>query len=354
MQRGGTTIFEHDAIMERLEDIAIDRYLPMDVYKKSLNDWEGIPIIYAQEHPDMTLLINDPEKALEKINGKVIGKITKPRIVEEGQPRVEATYIWNDPEVEELYKKGTIATSTGSFCESEEDPNLPKGVKRLTGKLIPNHLLVFKRDEQNLPKDKGTYILNKEGIVLADQIENKGATISKENASELRNILDKLQALFKRMTTTAEEEQKESAPEKIKKTLDKEEEKMKEEMEALRKELEEKNKTLTELQARVEDQAKSIEAFKKKEDELKQKEMERSWESIKATLPPGLTHKEESEKELKELYFNKPHEFIAKVSVIKPQKETSPEGEEHAFKENVISAGRTVGYFDMNKKEYVR
>lgn len=351
MQRGGTTIFEHDAIMERLEDIAIDRYLPMDVYKKSLNDWEGIPIIYAQEHPDMTLLINDPEKALEKINGKVIGKVTKPRIVEEGQPRVEATYIWNDPEVEELYKKGTIATSTGSFCESIEDPGLPKGIKRLAGKQIPNHLLVFKRDEQNLPKDKGTYILNKEEIVLADQIENKGATISKENASELRGILDKLQALFKRMAGTPEEEEhNESAPD----TKKIEDQKMKEEMEALRKELEEKNKSLTELQARVEDQAKSIEAFKKKEDELKQKEMERSWESVKATLPPGLTHKEESEKELKELYFNKPHEFIAKVSVIKPQKETSPEGEEHAFKENAISAGRTVGYFDMNKKEYVR
>lgn len=352
MQRGGTTIFEHDAIMERLEDIAIDRYLPMDVYKKSLNDWEGIPIIYAQEHPDMTLLINDPEKALEKINGKVIGKITKPRIVEEGQPRVEATYIWNDPEVEELYKKGTIATSTGSFCESVEDPGLPKGIKRLAGKQIPNHLLVFKRDEQNLPKDKGTYILNKEEIILADQIENKGATISKENASELRGILDKLQTLFKRMAGTPEEEEhKESAPD-TKKII--EDQKMKEEMEALRKELEEKNKSLTELQARAEDQAKSIEAFKKKEDELKQKEMERSWESVKATLPPGLTHKEESEKELKELYFNKPHEFIAKVSVIKPQKETSPEGEEHAFKENAISAGRTVGYFDMNKKEYVR
>jgi predicted RNase H-like nuclease (RuvC/YqgF family) len=212
-------------------------------------------------------------------------------------------------------------------------------------------LLVFKRDEQNLPKDKGTYILNKEEIVLADQIENKGATISKENASELRGILDKLQALFKRMAGTPEEEEpKESAPD----TKKIEDQKMKEEMEALRKELEEKNKSLTELQARVEDQAKSIEAFKKKEDELKQKEMERSWESVKATLPPGLTHKEESEKELKELYFNKPHEFIAKVSVIKPQKETSPEGEEHAFKENAISAGRTVGYFDMNKKEYVR
>lgn len=352
MQRGGTTIFEHDAIMERLEDIAIDRYLPMDVYKKSLNDWEGIPIIYAQEHPDMTLLINDPEKALEKINGKVIGKITKPRIVEEGQPRVEATYIWNDPEVEELYKKGTIATSTGSFCESIEDPGLPKGIKRLNGKQIPNHLLVFKRDEKNLPKDKGTYILNKEEINLADQIENKGATISKENASELRGILDKLQALFKRMAGMPEEEEhKEPAPD-VKKIV--KEDKMEEENKALRKELEEKNKSIAELQARADDQAKTIETFKKEKEELKQKEMEKAWEEVKAKLPPGLIHKEEQEKELKEMYFSKPHEFIAKVSIIRPQKETSPEGEEHAFKESTASTGRTVGCFDMNKKEYVK
>ena len=338
--------------MERLEDIAGDRYLPRDVYEESLKLWEGIPIIYAQEHPDMTLLIKDPEKALENVKGRIIGKIKNPRIETEGQPRMEATYIWDDKEVEELFSMGTIATSTGSFCESIEDPKLPKGTKRLTGTQIPNHLLVFKRDEQNLPKDKGTYILNKEEINLADQIENKGATMSKENASELRGILDKLQSLFKRMAGTPEEEEhKETAPES-KKII--EDTKMKEENEALRKEVEEKNKSLTELQARVDDQAKTIETFKKEKEEHKQKEMEKAWEEVKSKLPPGLIHKEEQEKELKALYLDKPHEFIAKVSIIKPQKENDPEGEEHAFKESRASTGMTVGCFDMNKKEYVK
>ena len=156
------SIESHDAILQTLEREIGGYYFSKEPFEQTVNEWNGAPLIFAQQHPNMKLLILDPEKALKEIDGRIIGQISKAWIDIAGHPRLMGSMKYEDTEVSKLYKNGKLSSSTGFFCNHTDHT--------LTGKVIPNHVLLFKEDENNRPKDHGAFILNKEEI---DEIENQ-------------------------------------------------------------------------------------------------------------------------------------------------------------------------------------
>ncbi len=158
----------HEAILQTLNRDIGGYYFPSETFAHNVQDWSGIPIVYAIDHPDLKVFAENPQLALDKIKGRIVGHVKTPRIEIVGHPRLMANMEIIDEEINKLISEGKISHSTG-FIGAIDGKNVI-GVK-------PNHVLVFLEDAKNLPKDRGALILNKEdGTVIETeediQIEN--------------------------------------------------------------------------------------------------------------------------------------------------------------------------------------
>ena len=327
----------HDAILQTLE-----RWIPgyadrkgdegaifysREPFEQNIADWNGIDLIYAQEHPNMILYAKDPAQALKDINGRVVGKLSNARIEVAGHPRQMGQIEINDEEAQGLYEEGKLSLSTGFFCPINNN-------YELVGKLRPNHVLLFREDENNLPKDMGAVILNKEEMEMA----NIGKVISAKNESEFKALIDKLWVFFSNLTTG---DKKEEVENQKRKELEKG--KMDEKKEAeLTSKLEEATVALTNLKSESEATEKAhkeevvgykerIAKFENKEKAETQAKMDNDWDTLKNKyIPVALTHKEEDEKKLREEYEKNPHAFMMKAVAFEKKAPTGEEGNEFA------------------------
>jgi molecular chaperone GrpE (heat shock protein) len=125
-------------------------YYPEDVFSKSVDIWNGTPIVFGQVHPDPKLFKADPEAALKEVGGEIIGYISDSRVVIEGHPRhVAAMNI--DPvkgkAAIDLYHAGRFGISGAEFFSQSE------GV--ITEITEASHVLVFEEDGWTMPADLG-------------------------------------------------------------------------------------------------------------------------------------------------------------------------------------------------------
>jgi len=125
-------------------------YYPADVFSKSVDIWNGTPIVFGQVHPDPKLFKADPEAALKEVGGEIIGYISDSRVVIEGHPRhVAAMNI--DPvkgkAAIDLYHAGRFGISGAEFFSQSE------GV--ITEITEASHVLVFEEDGWTMPADLG-------------------------------------------------------------------------------------------------------------------------------------------------------------------------------------------------------
>lgn len=154
---------DHDAILQTL-----DRAVPTDdggqfFYASesfaSAGDWDGVPLIFAQDHPKPEDYDADPEAELARIKGRVVGEVSGAAIANEGHKRLMCKLMIDDAEVDDLIAEGRISLSTGFFAHKEEDEH---GI-RTVGPVKPHHVLLFIEDRTSLPRDLGTGVLNKKG-----------------------------------------------------------------------------------------------------------------------------------------------------------------------------------------------
>lgn len=131
-----------------------DHYFDADAFIQNPEAWNDCPIIFADQHPDLDLFTKDPATALKAVNGKIVGTVSGARIETTGRPRLMAALNIDDWQAQELHRIGKLSLSTAFFAKQ-------KGGK-LTGGIRPNHVLVFREDENNQPKDKGAMIANTE------------------------------------------------------------------------------------------------------------------------------------------------------------------------------------------------
>lgn len=189
----------HDAILQTLDRKIGGLCYREDAFNKTVNEWNGTPIIYADDHPDMKLFSKNPSLALEKIKGTIVGTANKSHIDMNGHPRLMGNLQIDDPEVNQGIKDGKISHSTGFIALINE--------KKEVTKVVPNHILVFRESETNQPKDKGAFILNKQEV---DDMGNESDAVSM-----LDNITNKIKELSAQLNLSNKEHSKEDVDEAL-------------------------------------------------------------------------------------------------------------------------------------------
>ena len=167
----------HRAILQTLERSIRGIYFPQDLFNKYLDRWDGIPVIYGPQHPDITKFSEDPEAELNRVGGRIAGVIHNIQIQQAGHPRLYADVTLTDEYAEGLIDTGQLGLSTGFQCADDG--------YQLIGQIYPSHVLVFFEDQNNLPADYGAGFLNKqkiEGVSMGDQNGDKNNSNVDENA----------------------------------------------------------------------------------------------------------------------------------------------------------------------------
>jgi len=276
--------------------------------------------------------------ALDAVKGRIVGSVKVPNIETVGHPRLMGNLDITDQEVNALIDGGKISHSTGFF-------GIVDSQNKVTS-VTPNHVLVFKEDANNLPKDRGAFILNKQEIEMVNKDyskedmdamldfmkENPGmmdkgtmdkmyAAMDKANQKEyLKSVLNDLQSHPEMMDDDMKSMMKGM---KNKETdMGKEDE--------LAKQLEISNKEKETLKAELDTRDAKLKVFEQKETERIKETREAQWQTIKKSIPVGLTHKSEDEAKLRSEFEADPYGFAVKLTEFKQKQGTLEEGKEFA------------------------
>jgi predicted GNAT family N-acyltransferase len=246
------------AILQTLNRVINGVYFSLDPFAQTVDAWEGMPIIFSQEHPDMKALMADPEAELARIGGREVGKVANPRIELVGHPRLMADTQIYDPVVNDLIDQGQVSLSTGFYAADDN--------YKITGNVTPNHLLVFKESLFDQPRDLGSGFLNKNSsdtYILEIRRSKKMADIPETKPPE---------------TLTAEQIAK----------LDKiDVEQFLNMQRQLKDKLDQSDAVIQEQYQRIKDQEAKLTAFA-------QMEKDQKWKNLERKLPKGLVTGAES------------------------------------------------------------
>lgn len=348
------SIESHDAILQTLE-----RWIPgyeqgkgnegyvyfsKEPFEKAIDDWNGTDLIFGTEHPNMKLFASNPEKALKKVNARLIGELSKVQIETAGHPRLMGTLKIDDEEVSKLYDEGKLSLSTGFIAPINNE-------YKITGKTEPNHILLFEENGDIQPKDHGALIFNMGKIT--EEIKNEGKILSAKNEIELKAIAEDVKKGFERLwsllkgITIAKENKKEVENQEGNfKYLEEEE---MEKVEELTSKLESANKELANKTSEFETATKThedevrgykdrIAEFEQKEADKQKAERDAQFEQIVAKLPPGMTHKEEDKTALRAKFDNDPTALMAELMSLERKEGTGEQGDEFATDPDEIAA----------------
>lgn len=123
-------------------------------FEPTVKDWERVPLIFAQDHPDPPAYDRDPEAELAKVNGRLVkGTASGAEIVQTGHPTLRINFNFQDPEIEHGIEAGKISTSN-CFRPTYDE------AKRLVG-VQPHHILFFREEGQTRPGDGGVLIMRR-------------------------------------------------------------------------------------------------------------------------------------------------------------------------------------------------
>lgn len=326
------SIESHDAILQTLE-----RWMPgynqgkgdegyvyfsKEPFEKAIDDWNGTDLVFGAEHPNMKLFASNPEEALKAVDARIIGKLSKAQIETAGHPRLMGTLKIEDEEASKLYDAGKLSLSTGFFVPINKE-------YRITGRTIPNHILLFEEDENAQPKDRGAFILN------MTEIENEGKVLSAKNETEFKAIMDKLRGFFKNLTTVNKKKEVENQERnnlEEKEMDEKEKTELTSKLEAANAELVNRTSEFETATKAHEDEVKGykdrIAEFEQKEADKTKAERDTQFEQIVAKLPPGMTHKEEDKTALRAKFDSNPTALMVELMAMERREGTGEEGDE--------------------------
>lgn len=174
---------------------SLDRWIPdkktgyfftKSAFEESLNKWDKAPIIFAKAHPNLTDFTRDPEKALTKVGGRIVGYAENPRIVIEGHPRLLETLSVNDIEAIELWKKGKLSLSSAFLAYINNE-------RKITRIDSVNHILLFEEDENNTPRDKSV-IVNKEDIMTSTEKQVESPSTDSNFRNQVLSFINMVKA----------------------------------------------------------------------------------------------------------------------------------------------------------------
>ncbi len=287
---------EHEAIIQtlgRTDQYGI--YLDQEMFAPTVDAWNGIPLIFSQEHPDPEAFDKDPEAELRRIGGRMVnGTNRDTRIDTVGHPTLRTTFDLDDEEISEGIAAGEISTSNCFF------------LRKVDGRTVvhPHHILFFRETERDVPGDRGVLILNK---------ERKDLT-----------LVDRLRALVGRRTERKYQEETDMADEALKELLA-----------TARQDLAKAQETIAQLQAALsEEKAASeakdeeIEALKAENQKYKEKAADDRWQSFKGKhIPPGMVAGDK-EAALRKEFETAPEAVFERILAYKADEAEDGDGEE--------------------------
>jgi hypothetical protein len=283
----------HTAILQTLNRVINGVIFPAEPFAETAQKWDGKPIIYAQDHPNMDALNSNFEAEIARIGGREVGYIQNSRIEIPGHPRLVADAVITDPDVDAKINSGFISLSTGFYASDDK--------VRITGNVTPNHVLVFDESLLDQPRDLGSGFLNK--FLNKDDYYNN--TIIKEiTRSNMTDPIDK--GTKPPETLTAEQIAK----------LDKIDV---EQFLNMQKQFTDK---LTQAQAVMDEQYNKIKTQEAKINAFTQMEKDKAWERLVPKLPKGLVTGEEI-KRSREWLNKDPEGFLSNVIDIMGREHTS-------------------------------
>lgn len=177
-----------NTVLQKLDEWIPDQksgsYYPAEVFEEDPAIWDGMPIVYAQAHPDPYKFNDDQEAALKSVKtfegdpGRIIGTVRKPRVEGGpdnggGQKRLMCDAKINDKEAGGHWEEGKLRISNAMFVKETKDKHVTKIVKA-------SHALFFVDDGQVQQGDKGAIIMNT--ATLAVQAHT-GVEMTKSNGS---------------------------------------------------------------------------------------------------------------------------------------------------------------------------
>lgn len=267
---GDNTNMAHDAILQTLDRRIGGTYFTASAFEQNVHAWAGIPVVFAQEHPNLDAFASDPDAELARIKGKWVGMVENPYIAKTGHPRLMSRLnLIEDPKLNQLWADGKLSLST-AFKSATKDG-------KLTGAVLPNHVLVFEEKDNPVdqPKDPGTFILNKPESGLADFVsepEKQPVSPDKDQAAE--------EVSNKESDSMAEKE-------------------LEAKLEVFAKDYENQKKVLGEMSVQLKQKEEAvaardaeITALKAKVEATEKAEKDRRWATFKEKLPEGMVHGE--------------------------------------------------------------
>ena len=288
----------HEAILQGLDrEIYNPRYgyifLPEQSFLPTVSQWEGVPVIYGESHPSLEAFDNDPGAELERINGKVVGKVSNARIDRTGHSKLMSSLDIEDGqgdygninrEIELKIKAGKLSLSTVFYGNIDEDWSVNGPVK-------PHHVLIFEEipgDPEAQPVDKMAVILNGPANLPANpypklaekhhelkELLNKYKITSQARSNNAKQISGNENMDEKELTNKVTE--LEASNMKLSAEIKNQESDMEakdEEMAKLKEEMAAKDAKIAELEAALK--------------EFQDKEVENNWNEVKNMVPKGM------------------------------------------------------------------
>jgi cation transport regulator len=341
----------HDAILQLLDRKVGALTFPKEPFIPTVDKWNGIPLVFGKEHPNLYDLLEDPEHELARVNAVIVGELSDARIDVLGHPKLMAKENFSDSTAIRLFEQGKISKDTleksriavgeairllnaGKLSHSTAFLCPDDGVK-LYGEVFPNHHLVFEETATDMPVDLGAVILNKTTATMtAPSVTSTSVTTFNDNTTSGSGYqyYPTTTVPYIPNITVRENELPggESLNVKLNNTRQDERSKMDEaEKAAILKEsgeaLAAKEAEITKLQKQVDELlAEKVQMQKAQEDAV--------WEGLKKeVIPPGFVKSPDDEAALRKLCKEDPLAFNQKVLGAKLAA-TKAEGSQHANK----------------------
>jgi hypothetical protein len=263
-------------------------YFTLEAFKADLQYWEGCPIVRANEH--LNPLNPDFNAELKRVNGRIVGYATKPRIEVAGTARLMAELPVSDAECLKDHAEGHLTGSTAFTAYRNREG-------RIVHTIRPHHILLFREDENNQPRDKSVLINKMEVVDMGNESTNAPGF-------DIQKGFDGLKAYFENkfaeQKSAAKAEDNMADTEKITE-LNKEVEKYKAEAVASAKEVESLKASVANKDAEIDAGKKEVESLKGKLSAFEQKEKDAQWATFKNQVKPAFLEGDK-EKALREKF----------------------------------------------------
>lgn len=311
------------------------RYFELSAFEASVQDWDGVPLVFADAHPDPELFDRDPEAALAQVNGRIVGSTYDPRIEIEGHPRLMAGLNIDDEECIALWEAGKLSLSTAFWMESGMD-------RHLTVVRQPNHVLVFREDAVNRPRDLGVLIANKVEIVanadpnailagivasLTKLLETVKAAVGGAGGDQGTQPAPEGENPFAQQTANTEVTEDMGEIESLRAKVAELEASANTALKTAETLTAENTAQVATLTARINELEAENAALKNKVEAAENAEHEKLFADLVAKIEPGLTHTEEQRNALRAEFDANPGATVLKYAGALLNKEPAPSGQ---------------------------